>query len=385
MITRRNNKMYCTIAGDLLIPFLDNEVTPEEKEIVRTHINECPLCANELDGLRRTQARTRYALASASLVPRPIDSWTRISDRIDKEQYNPHKVSFKRKKQLVLALTTGLLALLLIGGAVYGSYPALKAFFSRLAPSIPLEETPGIMAFAQEYDLAGTANGITARLEYAYADSNIVIVGLSVNSDSDSYSVSLHTLDGLELERSIGLLSNSGDLAYSFIAPAVEESATVLNLNLAISSRDQAEMEPVVLAFEVPYFSGTVVDVGQSVTTQGVTIELEKLVISRWGTRAVLHIDPQMDERGSYAIPSITLEVSEGSVVNTSFNKGNNPKEQPKTCYFSGNFTQQAGTWVLSIDHLTYPPIHTDQQIQYNSPEDTRVLSGPWVFSVQVP
>jgi hypothetical protein len=55
-------------------------------------------------------------------------------------------------------------------------------------------------------------------------------------------------------------------------------------LNLAISSRDQAEMEPVVLAFEVPYFSGTVVDVGQSVTTQGVTIELEKLVISRWGT-----------------------------------------------------------------------------------------------------
>jgi len=103
--------MYCTIAGDLLIPFLDNELTPEEKEIVRTHINECPLCANELDGLRRTQAGIRYALASASLVPRPIDSWTRISDRIDKEQYNPHKVSSKRKKQLVLAFINGLLTL----------------------------------------------------------------------------------------------------------------------------------------------------------------------------------------------------------------------------------------------------------------------------------
>jgi hypothetical protein len=300
-----------------------------------------------------------------------------------KPVYTAPKSGFFKKKLFLIPVAV-ILALVVTGGTVYGYSSFLKEHIEIFVPSTVNEETGEAISLAQEYDLSQTIDEITASLVYAYADMNEVVVGVSVEGEK-YYTVSLFTDDGQELDGGPIGLGNGGDCALTFDTPSIQGMPSSLSLRMEISVSD--DMEPFVFDFEVPYYGGKIINVGQTAEAAGVTIELESLLISPGETRAIFYISPQTDERGSYAIPMrVFIQIPDGSEVKINIGGGNNSGELSATEYFRGDLTSQSGEWIITITELVYPaPLTTSNApIQYIPESETIRLTGPWVFTVHV-
>lgn len=75
--------MKCKDISELLTAYLDNEVTPEEREQIQAHLSACPHCREELEVLAATQSQLRRALesAAAEVAPTP-QAWAGIERRL---------------------------------------------------------------------------------------------------------------------------------------------------------------------------------------------------------------------------------------------------------------------------------------------------------------
>src|SRR5882757_5055848 len=58
-MTRPNDSLGCEEALDLLDPYLDGDLQPDEARRVREHLDRCPACAAELSLARRVQGELR--------------------------------------------------------------------------------------------------------------------------------------------------------------------------------------------------------------------------------------------------------------------------------------------------------------------------------------
>jgi len=269
---------------------------------------------------------------------------------------------------------------LLLGGAVYGASSLLSELFQRHAPQ--LEEA----GLAQELELSQTINGITVSLERAYADSNVVLVGFTVNGPDTRYQAEisgLSTADGQNLSGMIGVGTgskeimgnlNSSATIYTFDASTLKDLSSELNLILEVNVADSPMIGesktlagPFRFEFDVPFHAGKSIDAGQTVESAGVPVTLEQVTISHWGVRAVFQIPGGKD----YAtIASLTLpngDEASGSLVMH--------RETSIVNYFRGDFTEQSGEWTLTVSELVLDSPNTPQQR----------LAGHWVFQFDIP
>ncbi|MCL0092788.1 zf-HC2 domain-containing protein [Dehalococcoidia bacterium] len=74
--------MNCKDIGQLLVAYLDGEVTPGERGAIDAHLSTCPGCREDLEALTITQKRFRQALeyVAAPLAP---GAWLRLEQRIE--------------------------------------------------------------------------------------------------------------------------------------------------------------------------------------------------------------------------------------------------------------------------------------------------------------
>jgi len=272
------------------------------------------------------------------------------------------------------------LVVLLLGGAVYGASSLLSELFQRHAPQ--LEEA----GLAQELELSQTINGITVSLERAYADSNVVLVGFTVNGPDTRYQAEisgLSTADGQNLTGMIGVGTgskeimgnlNSSATIYTFDASTLKNVSSELYLILEVNVADlpiigesKTLAGPFRFEFDVPFHVGKSIDIGQTVEAASVPVTLKQVTISHWGVRAVFQIP---DGKDYAAIVSLILpngDKASGSLVMH--------RETSIVNYFRGDFTEQSGEWTLTVSELVLDSPNTPQQR----------LAGPWVFQFDIP
>src|SRR5207249_757706 len=76
---------------DKLSDFLDDELTPDERASVETHLKECGDCAAVLNDLKRVVARAQAS--SADVRPPHVDLWPGVARRIERIR-QPRRIAF---------------------------------------------------------------------------------------------------------------------------------------------------------------------------------------------------------------------------------------------------------------------------------------------------
>lgn len=78
--------MKCREVKNLLVAYLDSEVTPSERILIKTHLTKCAFCRKELTALSTMQNRIRQSLqvnaAQATLSPQ---AWNCLQTRLERE------------------------------------------------------------------------------------------------------------------------------------------------------------------------------------------------------------------------------------------------------------------------------------------------------------
>ena len=75
--------MKCREVNELLVAYLDNEVTPSERTLIQAHLAECDFCRKKLAALSATQGRVSQSLQmrAAQAAPSP-QAWNRLHARL---------------------------------------------------------------------------------------------------------------------------------------------------------------------------------------------------------------------------------------------------------------------------------------------------------------
>jgi len=75
--------MKCQEVNELLVAYLDNEVTPSERILIRAHLAGCAVCQENLAALSALQSRVSQFLQvrAAQAVPSP-QAWSRLQARL---------------------------------------------------------------------------------------------------------------------------------------------------------------------------------------------------------------------------------------------------------------------------------------------------------------
>ncbi|MCR4406868.1 MAG: zf-HC2 domain-containing protein [Anaerolineae bacterium] len=78
--------MKCREVNELLIAYLDNEVTPSERALIQAHLAGCDACQEELAALSALQSRVSQFLQvrAAQAAPSP-QAWSRLQTRLARE------------------------------------------------------------------------------------------------------------------------------------------------------------------------------------------------------------------------------------------------------------------------------------------------------------
>ena len=111
--------MDCKQVSELLTAYLDNEVTPEEREQIEAHLIICQRCRKELEELKSAQKTLRNVLKSraADADPSP-QSWSQFELGLDVQRPS-FLFLFRRLKWRIIG-TIILLAILIILAVLWG-------------------------------------------------------------------------------------------------------------------------------------------------------------------------------------------------------------------------------------------------------------------------
>jgi hypothetical protein len=274
----------------------------------------------------------------------------------------------------------------------------VRELFQRFATDV---ENAGL---AQELDLSQTVDGVTVKLERAYADSNVILLGYTVSGPKSRYYTDfggLSTADGQEISAMMGMGTVPGSslvmgswpesqraaIIAAFDASTIKGTPAEICLRLEISATDtaisrenQAYVGPFIFDFTLPFHAGTVVDVNQTVEASDIPITLERVIISSWATQAIFSFNPPYDNVKTRPLIVASVEPAGGDIVNSGLGK---TKEEASAEYFNGDLTAHSGEWTVTVKELVFPPESPTPGTHPAS--DTKRLAGPWVFRFQVP
>jgi hypothetical protein len=148
----------------------------------------------------------------------------------------------------------------------------------------------------------------------------------------------------------------------------------------ALTEKNQTAIGPFILEFHLPSHMGKVIDVNQTVEMAGVSITLEKVVISPWVTQTIFVFYPPYNNTNMALIAS--LELSVGELEKKGF------MSTPSGQYFLGDFTDKHGECTVIISELVFPPNpppDSGEKSFSGKAEDTKRIPGPWIFHFTVP
>ena len=354
------------------------------------------------------QLRDYFQAETTSIEP-SLDWWDSTISNVIGQNKASRRYGFLPRTRLAWVFLP-LLLLLLVGGTIYAASSVIDEFFQKSG-------SVGKNGLSQEMDISQTINGVTVRVQRAYADNNVVLLGYTVSGPTDYLTVhdKLITTDGQSLpgQGAMGFKPGSTEVfdnwapterlavVDTFDTSSLSGVSAELNLNLTVPVQDWTNPIPGIAGapvvgvftfnFSVPVHPGKIVDVNQTVQAAGIPITLQRVEISPYQTKVVFQPLPQ-EVQDSGAIPTqITLKMQSGkSIENSSGGK----QGELLVSYFMGDFTGQHGDCTLTISELVSPGFDITQATQLpgnpgvyyctDCPPSPRV-SGPWVFHFKVP
>jgi uncharacterized secreted protein with C-terminal beta-propeller domain len=194
----------CKKVNQLLVSYLDNEVSPEEREAIQAHLSACYGCREELGALAETQRELRQGLnIVAAGASAPSHAWSAVKERTEAAKRNgiPILEALKSRvrgmisrlgprpvwqKALASVLTVAIVAGLCLGipalskqspsGGQNGLWPVPSSEFSPSPGPSGSSDQNGLPRFASYDDLQEFVNAHTQSLpSYAYANRGSVV------------------------------------------------------------------------------------------------------------------------------------------------------------------------------------------------------------------
>jgi hypothetical protein len=362
-------------------------------------------------------------------VPDSVDLWPAIRARLQPREH-PSRwgrlMPASRPGWAVLILTL----FLALGAAAYAASPAVVRLFEQEPGLTEIAEAD----LVQQLNLSQTVAGVTVTLEQAYADANRIVVGFTMQGpDSERrYEASQLTLTdaaGTPFPRTFGLGAagesdlfgislppGEGAYLFSFDATAVTGLPEALDLRLVMGLEERAalpdasaepapsteelllmnvapqpappaqtgpevtELEampvgdilgPFVFEFRVPFIPGRTAEVKQTAKAAGITITLEKVVVTPSETQATMCFIPPDGDKEWLLI----VEGDGGDPFGTT-SQGGEGRECHRVVY-AGDLDSRSGAATLTVTELV--------GFDLAPPHDQTRLAGPWAFHFQVP
>ena len=315
----------------------------------------------------------------------PSDWWDATISQVTGQNRHTRWFGFKPRKRLAWALVP--LIVLLIGGTVYAASPVLQSIFDNFFGQ-QIEQT----GLVQDMDMSQTITGVTVRLERAYADSNVVLIGYSAGL-TDNLNIpaiaTLTTADGQVLDGMMGMgevntaslgIFNSAS-CFSFDASKITGSPSKLSLTLKIDyarfpadNPDEINQNPIgpfIFNFNLPFHTGKIIDINRTVEAAGIPVTLEKVVISPYETRAVFQILPS-EKVQDKLVPVVSIIMPSGISVDAGSSFSLDPVYQT---FFTGDYTGEHGAGTLTLKEMVFRA----------GSGGVQRLSGPWIFHFNIP
>jgi hypothetical protein len=240
--------------------------------------------------------------------------------------------SFGAKR--VAVIIAAVLLLTIIGGTTYAAGGFDRVISAMLQPGYMQSSDPLKPEMYTTLDLTSKDGPLTGKLEAAYADPNKLVLGLSANHSKvpsagkggewDLLSRKVTTSDGIILLPIGDATTNGGadiilgpgntstridpDIASilaSFDTSQIKGNPTSLHIHAEFSyycigvngaqcapeARAHDITHPYILAYDltVPFHAGQVVNVNKTITSDGKTVTLERVIIAPSGTRIFIH------------------------------------------------------------------------------------------------
>jgi hypothetical protein len=352
------------------------------------------------------QLRDYFQAETTSIEP-SLDWWDSTISNVIGQNKASRRYGFLPRTRLAWVFLP-LLLLLLVGGTIYAASSVIDEFFQKSG-------SVGKNGLSQEMDISQTINGVTVRVQRAYADNNVVLLGYTVSGPTDYLTVhdKLITTDGQSLpgQGAMGFKPGSTEVfdnwapterlavVDTFDTSSLSGVSAELNLNLTVPVQDWTNPIPGIAGapvvgvftfnFSVPVHTGKTIEVNQTIEAAGIPITLQKVEISPYQTEVIFKSLPK-DIKDSGANPEVTIKTSGVSV---SYSSGGY-KGDSFVDYFLGDFTGQHGEWTVTINELVSPGFDMTQATELpgnpgvyyctDCPPSPRV-SGPWVFHFKVP
>jgi len=344
-----------------------------------------------------------YFHAETKTIEPPSDWWDRTISQVIGQNRRIRWFGFMPAR---LAWVFVPLLILFTAGVVYAAGSVIDEIFQKYTGNV------GKAGFAQEMDLSQTINGVTVRLERAYADNNVVLLGYTISGPADyfTHGDKLTTVDGQSLpgQGAMGFKPGSTEVFNNWapservaVVDTFDTSSLIgvsseLNLNLTVPVQDWTNPginAPVVgvftFNFSVPVHPGILFDVNQTAAAKGISFTLRNVEISHYQTEVIFQPFMQ-DIYDSRANPIITLTTPSGQSV--PYSAGGFLRNLP-VYYFMGDFSGEHGEWTVTISELDYPGEITETtevpgsggNVIEGKSGPSSSLSGPWVFHFEVP
>ena len=296
---------------------------------------------------------------------------------------------------------------LAIGVVAYAAIPLIGQLLTseRGASALPM----------QTIGQSRTADGVVVTINQAYADANRILVAYTIQAPAGFQAspggldgnVHLSTAEGSTLPF-ISAQGVGGDTASTlaglagFDADSLPAGVGNVALNLTFPNVHAAAQAPgrarfsagtFSFSFSLPVAPGAVVTSGLRATHGGVSVTLDRVVVTPSETRAYFSFP------ATHGIPASDW-IADGYLAGTGWNSRQLPASLPSNVdvtlgdYFvnsqgehvttwSGDFGGRHGRWTLTVDELTGGETGAPSS-STGSPEQARI-AGPWTFTFSVP
>jgi len=358
-------------------------------------------------------------------VPASLDLWPAIRARVQPRRRSPRWAQLMPNTRLGWALLA-LVLFLALGAVAYAVVPVVNRLFQQEAGLRHVEQAN----LVQELNLSQTMDGVTVTLERAYADANRIVIGYTITGPNsqryDAWDLTLTDAAGTVFSGTIGygvtgqsdilqvsLPPGEGADVICFDAAPVEGAPAELDLRLVMeleefvllpaaleppptldsppaespepmvveleplpTPEEEAIVGPFTFDFSVPFISGRVAKVNQTVEAAGVAVCLERVMVTPSETRAYLRFDSPGGAETRWT--PIAMLKAPGDGKSQDYFAYSVNADPPVYAYgFLAPLYERRGEWTLTVTELAGTELVTPYK-------DVR-LAGPWVFRFRVP
>lgn len=348
----------------------------------------------KLEQRLQTHYQNRYGFP-----PDPVTMWERLAPRLDSREKStpwwsrllditgrlhsprlvqPAFLSKRKHARRGVLLAILVVGLLMFATSVYASLPVLDALLKDLGIQ-QLQYT--------DFHQSKSIDGYTLTLSKVYADANLVIIGYAIEAPAgrevlgkfDMGRATLTTEQGLALSSLAGITAKpiggiNGNVLY-YDASSIQDTPADLDLHLAIPYTINATGS-LTFDFSVPFHPGRVANVHQSVTADGKTLTLERVVVTPSETRFYVRGFNQQDRTPT------TLFLTDLTVGNHVYSLRGVGSKGLGTWMMNYDwpFFGEQGIWTLAIHESVY--LKDPNPGQFHR---VPVKGANWIFRIVVP